>query len=247
MTTKRVLAAAMALVLATLAAPVGAKGLPPTHGALLDSLAHRVADELLAGVSIPPGRPVTLERPIAGDTLGVLGQSLLERLQNRGVPVRLLAPAGPGSAGAAAGTAAAAGTPTAAGTSGAADSAAARPADPVSASASLLLSVRVAASGVSYTRALHGFPARVTGYERLAYLRASATLLDGPSRSVVWTRSASEEARDRVGKGDLDYVSTGSGGINPARPAGGGFRFLEPAIVLGVVAGLVVLFYSNRN
>lgn len=224
MTTKLALAVATALLLALLAAPAGARGLPPTHGALLDSLAHRVADELLAGVSIPSGRPVTLERPIAGDSLGVLGQSLLERLQVHGIPVRLLAPAGPGTA-------------------AAADSGAARASDPDP----LLLSVRVAASGVSYTRALHAFPARVTGYERLAYLKASATLLDGPSRSVVWTRSASEEARDRVAKGDLVYVSTGSGGMNPARPAGGGFRFLEPAIVLGVVAGLVVLFYSNRN
>ncbi len=219
------LAVASILVLGPLAAPAGAGATPPTHGALLDSLAHRAAEALLAGTSIPAGRAVTLEHPIAGDTLGVLGQSLLERLEARGVSVRLLAAPGAWQ------TASTVDSPV----SGSRDS------------SDLLLSVRVAASGVSYTRPLRRFPWRVTGYERLAYLRGNATLLDGPSRAVLWTRSAATESRDRVGRGDLAYVAIGSGGLNPPVPRGGGFRFLEPAIVLGVVTGLVVLFYSNRN
>jgi hypothetical protein len=223
--TKPVLLVAWILALSAASSPARAVGSPPTHGALLDSLAHRVADELLAGTSIPAGRPVSVEHPIAGDTLGALGQSLLERLASRGVPVRLLPAPGGWAAG------------------GSVDSAASTGRD----GGDLVLSVRVAASGVTYVRALHGFPARVNAYERLAYMRANATLLEGPSRSVVWTRSAAAETRDRVCKGDLVYVATGSGGLNPAVPRGGSFRFLEPAIVLGVVTGLVVLFYSNRN
>lgn len=35
--------------------------------------------------------------------------------------------------------------------------------------------------------------------------------------------------------------------MSPALPRGGGGRLLEPLIVVGVVTGLVVLFYSNRN
>lgn len=221
MRTKPVLLVVWILVLSVAACSAHAAGSPPTHGALLDSLAHRVADELLAGTAIPAGRPVVLEHPIAGDTLGALGQGLLERLESRGVPVRLLSGPGPWASG------------------GSIDSAAG--------GSDLLLAVHVTASGVTYVRALHAFPARVNAFERLAYVRANATLLDGPSRAVVWTRSAAAETRDRVGKGDLAYVATGSGGLNPAVPRGGSFRFLEPAIVLGVVTGLVVLFYSNRN
>jgi hypothetical protein len=223
--TKPVLLVACILALSGPASPAHADGSPPTHGALLDSLAHQVAVQLLAGTSIPAGRPVALEHPIAGDTLGALEQSLLERLESRGVPSRLLPAAGGWTAGASV------------------DSAASAARD----GGDLLLSVRVAASGVTYVRALHGFPARVNAYERLAYLRATATLLEGPSHAVVWTRSGAAESKDRVGKGDLVYVATGSGGLNPAVPRGGSFRFLEPAIVLGVVTGLVVLFYSNRN
>jgi hypothetical protein len=50
-----------------------------------------------------------------------------------------------------------------------------------------------------------------------------------------------------VAKGDVAYAASGSGYLNPPVPRGGGTRWLEPMIVIGVVAGLVVLFYSNRN
>ena len=121
--------------------------------------------------------------------------------------------------------------------------AAAAAADP----ADLRLSVRVQTSSVSYVRAVRGFPWRVSGYDRLGVMGASAALLDGPSRSVLWARSASAESRDRVAKRDLADAAAASGGMNPAPPRGAGFRILEPLLVAGVTAGLVVLFYSNRN
>ena len=205
------------------AASARAGDLPPTHRAVLDSLAARVAGELLAGAELPPGRTVALEQPLAGDSLGALGQRLIERLQERGVALRLTDPPGARVAGAAGGSP---GVP--------------EPGD-------LRLEVRVQASGVEYVRAIRGFPGRVRAYERLGYLGASATLLEGDSRAVLWTRSASAEARDRVRRGDLAAARAGSGGLAAAPPLGGGTRLLEPLLVTGVVTGLVALFYSNRN
>lgn len=198
--------------------------LPPTHTAVLDSLAARVTAELLEGQSLPAGRTLCLAEPIPGDSLGLVGQRLLQALRARSGSVRLVSAPGGKAA-------------------GAADPDSGAAAD----SADLRLVASVQSEGLSYVRAYRGFLGRPTAYERFGYLQASATLLDGRSRSVLWTRSATAERRDRVDRGDLDYVAVGAGRLAPLPPGGRGFRLLEPLIVIGVVAGLVVLFYSNRN
>jgi hypothetical protein len=111
----------------------------------------------------------------------------------------------------------------------------------------LRLNLQVDGSGVSYTRRIGSFPFGTKGYERLAAMRANATLIDPQSGEVFWTRTSARSATDLVRKGDVVYAASGSGRLNPAVPRGGGTRWLEPLIVVGVVAGLVVLFYSNRN
>lgn len=214
-------------ILAATAALLGASAAraervaPPTHTAVLDSLAARVTAELLGGESLPAGRALTVAQTIPGDTLGLLGQRLLQELRARGGTVRIQAPPGAGAV------------------------------DPVTGavadSADLRLVAAVQSEGLSYVRAYRGFLGRPKAYERFGYLKATLTLLDGPTRSVLWTRSASAEHRDRIERGDLDYVAVGSARTGPLPPGGGGFRLLEPLIVIGVVAGLVVLFYSNRN
>lgn len=108
------------------------------------------------------------------------------------------------------------------------------------------LQIQVDGSGVTYVRRLGKFPFGTKGYERLSAMRAAATLLDPATGEVFWTRSASRSLTDVVPKRDVAYASSGSGRLNPSVP-GGGTRWLEPLIVVGVVAGLVVLFYSNRN
>ena len=77
-------------------------------------------------------------------------------------------------------------------------------------------------------------------------MRANATLLDPANGEVIWTRSSTGSAIDMVRKNEVVYAASGSGRLNPVVPHGG-TRWLEPLIVVGVVAGLVVLFYSNRN
>ena len=102
-------------------------------------------------------------------------------------------------------------------------------------------------AGVSYVRAIRKFPAGIRGYQRLASMQVGASLIDPSTREVLWAKSSSVQVVDVVRRADLSYAQSGSG-LNPGLPrAGGGTRLLEPLIVVGVVTGLVVLFYSNRN
>lgn len=225
-----ILAAAAAALWAGLAgvSPARAEGMmPKTHGAMLDSVARLVAADLLRGVELPPGRPVRIATPLTGDTLGFLAQSVVERLRGSGTEVRLV----PSRATADLGM---------------------PPEDPPARlradSTDLMLQLHVTSAGVSYVRAIRGFPFGIRGYERLASMRVGATLVDLATREVLWAKTASAEASDVVRKGDLSYVQSGSGGMSPGLPrTGGGTRLLEPLIVVGVVTGLIVLFYSNRN
>ena len=141
-----------------LTAPVGvaraSHALPPTHGMALDSVASFVATDLLRGVSIPVGRPVVLLAAAPGDTMSLLTTQLVERLRAQNVTVRLTGPS------------------------------AADPADSIGGSSAgnegrpLHLDLQVDGSGVSYLRRVGSFPFGTKGYERLAAMRANATLLD---------------------------------------------------------------------
>jgi hypothetical protein len=203
-----------------------ADALPRTHGAMLDSVAGMVARDLLQGSPIPAGRAVRLATPVAGDTLGYLAQRVVEHLRASGTEVRLLSTRATAEAGMGEDP----------------------PAKARADSTDLDLRLEVRSAGVAYVRALRKFPFGIRGYERLASMQVGATLVDCSNREVVWARSSSARAMDVVRRGDLSYAQSGSGGLNPGLPrAGGGTRLLEPLIVVGVVTGLVVLFYSNRN
>jgi hypothetical protein len=211
----------LALALAALSAlPSSTKAVTKTHGMMLDSVATMVAADLLRDVPSTSGRGVLVTLPVRGDTLGVLAQRLVERLRAQGVPVHV---AGRGGV-----------TPDSSMGSAVRE----RPYE---------MGIRVDGSGVSYLRRIRSFPFGVKGYERLAALRASLTMIDPKTGEVTWARSSSGSAVDFVRKRDLSFAAAGSGGINPPVPPGGGFRLLEPLIVLGVVSGLIVLFYSNRT
>jgi len=203
-----------------------------THGMVLDSVATMVAADLLRGAAM--NRPVVVVVPIPGDSMGLLGQRIIEQMRANGRDVRIrgraLVPAEtrsptlpPGYEAAGSDSAAAYVPPTAE------------------------LHARVDGESVAFVRRIRSFPFGVKGYERLVSMRASATLIDPQSGKVFWARSAAATATDIVPPRDLAYVAGGSAGFHPAPPQGTGLRLLEPLIVIGVVAGLVVLFYSNRN
>lgn len=215
-------------LMGSVAAPAYASGgLPRTNVAVLDSVARMVAVDLLRGVTIPQGRVVRVSTPLQGDTLGLFAQRLVEELRAGGVDVRLP-------------QAAAASSPS----GGAEVAGALRPSGDV---ADLELRAQVSGAGVSWVRAIKRFPMGVSGYERFAAMRVGATLVDLSKGDVLWARTASGEATDRVSRGQIPYVQAASAGLNPPVPSGSRGRLIEPLIVVGIVTGLVVLFYSNRN
>jgi hypothetical protein len=217
----------LALLFHAVSAPraIAESALPKTHGAMLDSVAGMVATDLLRGAPIPLGHAVRIVTPLPGDTLGFLAQRILERLRAGGTEVRLVSTRATADA-------------------GIADDSPARPPD----ATDLQLNMEVRSAGVSYVRAVRKFPAGIRGYQRLASMQVGASLVDPSTRQVIWAKSSSAQAVDLVRKGDLSYAQSGSGGFNPVLPrAGGGTRLLEPLIVVGIITGLVVLFYSNRN
>lgn len=222
--------ATLTLVLVSVARPADA--FVRTHGMMLDSVATVVAADLLRGTA--SDRSVIVVVPIAGDTMGILAQRLVERLRADGREVLLHERPLP-SIGVNPPTLPPGMTPPSGDTAAS------------SGPSALELRARVDGAGVAYVRRIRSFPFGVKGYERLTTMRASATFVDPRSGQVFWARSASGSATDVVSKRDLAYVTSGSVGWNPTLPRGSGFRLLEPVIVLGVVAGLVVLFYSNRN
>jgi hypothetical protein len=218
----------VAAALACAAAPAqAADPAPRTHIAVFDSVAAGVAAELIPPGWIPAGRPVEMAAPLPGDTLSLFEQRVLQRLRAEGATVRVTA---------------APGTTTDPVTGEArVDSASARVAGAV------LLGIRVESRSVIFVRRVGRFPFGTKGYERLVSLQAQARLVDAASGEVLWARTASRGATDVLPARHVDMAASGTGMFRPTVPRGSGFGFLEPLIVSGVIAGLVILFYSNRT
>ncbi len=225
----RLAAAFLIAAVGHFAAPAeAAEPLPRTHMAAFDSVAAQVAAELVPSGAIPSGRTVEITAPLPGDTLSLFEQRIVQRLRADGVTVRMAAaPAAPvidpvtGEARVEAPAAPAEGT--------------------------VRLGVRVESRSVIFVRRIGKFPFGTKGYERLVTLQAQARLVDAASGNVLWAKTAARNATDVLRARDLDPAASGTGMFRPAVPQGTRFGFLEPLIVSGVVAGLVILFYSNRT
>jgi len=210
-------------------APVEAgSSLPRTHIAMFDSVASMVASELVPAGAIPGGRSVEITTPIPGDTLTLFEQRVVQRLRSDGVTVRV----GP--------------APTAPAVDPVTGEARAEITAPVTENV-VRLGLRVESRSVLFVRRLGKFPFGTKGYERLVSLQAQARLVDAASGNVLWARTSARSASDVLAARDLDTAASGTGMFRPAVPRGTAFGFLEPLIVTGVVAGLVILFYSNRT
>jgi len=225
-----IVAMAAGLVLSLSVRTAAAAPTAPTHAAMFDSIAGRVADDLAPAGAIPAGRTLELKIPLPGDTLSLLEQRLLQRLRARGVTVRLARAGG------------------------------AAPFDPLTGTAAmetlrsesepppLRLEASIESRSVVYLRRVGRFPFGSKGIERLVTLRAQSRLVDEASGEVVWARTGAGQLLDLVPSGDVEAVaSSGKGMFRPGLPPKPGLRFLEPVIVAGVVVGLIVLFYSNRT
>lgn len=192
------------------------------HVAVFDSVAAEVASELLTTGSIPAGRPVEIAPPVPGDTLSLFEQRVLQRLRADGLNVRVASAPGTDP------------TPD--------------PATSAAANAGLLrLGLRVESKSVLYTARVGRFPIGTRGYDRLVTLSAQARLVDAATGEVLWARSGTKSAADFVAKKDVPAAASGTGLFAPTPPRGSTLGFLEPVFVSGVIAALVILFYSNRS
>jgi len=84
--------------------------------------------------------------------------------------------------------------------------------------------------------------------ERLAAVDLNCRLVSGSEKSILWVGNGRSEKLDIVPKSKLDLLEGRSYPFNkPTLPPQSLSRIVEPALVLGIVAGLVFLFYSNQN
>ena len=107
-----------------------------------------------------------------------------------------------------------------------------------------LLEYRVAELGVRYTD-LH--KSRLFGNDRLAVVSVGLRLV-APDGGLLWSGHIRGQVQDRVPQGRLPEVEDHLFSVKaPVVPDRSLTRLLEPAIVVGLVTGLIFLFYTNRN
>ncbi|KPL00945.1 MAG: hypothetical protein AMJ91_02485 [candidate division Zixibacteria bacterium SM23_73_3] len=82
---------------------------------------------------------------------------------------------------------------------------------------------------------------------RKTWLNLSFRLKDNVTGKVLWTKRGKEERSDWVKKSMIKSVNNPSYPfLSPSLPDDPHSRFLEPALVVAVVGGLIYLFFANR-
>jgi len=115
------------------------------------------------------------------------------------------------------------------------------PADPV-------LEYQLASARITYLRLIGGYIlASRTKIERQALVEGVLTLRDPSTARVLWTGDATHNLVDELPRSQLPRVEderfADLKGVVPERNMG---KFIEPVVVVAVVAGLIVLFFQNR-
>jgi hypothetical protein len=85
--------------------------------------------------------------------------------------------------------------------------------------------------------------------EREARVRLFARLVDPAAASVVWARSAEAKEEDEVAVSQLADLEdkTPADYLKATLPPRRWNKIVEPAVVTGIVVGLIVLFFSNQE
>ncbi len=112
----------------------------------------------------------------------------------------------------------------------------------------LVLSFRVVEFGVTYhDQWRQGFLGQRV-VERLAAVDLNCRLVSGDAKNIIWVGNGRSERLDIVPKSKLDLLEGRAYPFTrPSLPPQSLSRIVEPVLVLGIVAGLVFLFYSNQN
>jgi hypothetical protein len=111
-----------------------------------------------------------------------------------------------------------------------------------------LLEYQLASARITYLRLEGGYvlPSRAK-VERQALVEGGLTMRDPATARVLWTSDASANLVDRVPASQIKLIEderfSDLKGQVPERNLG---RYVEPLVVIAVVAGLIVLFFQNR-
>jgi len=109
-----------------------------------------------------------------------------------------------------------------------------------------VLEYQLASARVTYLRLRGWLPGRVK-VERQALVEGRLTLRDPSSSRVLWTGEASSNLVDAFPRSQIPLVEderyTDLKATVPERGVG---KLFEPVVVIGVVVGLVALFFQNR-
>ncbi len=110
-----------------------------------------------------------------------------------------------------------------------------------------VLELRIAELEVAYTRRWRKSLFGSAMVERSARTVLSFRLMDGQDGRVLWTDTSRLEKRDVVPQKLLAQLEDTAPAGEPRSSGGGIGRIVEPIVVSGIVAGLVLLFYSSRT
>lgn len=82
---------------------------------------------------------------------------------------------------------------------------------------------------------------------RKASVNLSFRLEDDSTGKVLWTNRGKEERSDQIKKGTIKSINNRSYPLlSPTLPGDPQSRFIEPALVVAVVGGIIYLFFANR-
>ncbi|MFH0779164.1 MAG: hypothetical protein V2A71_11160 [Candidatus Eisenbacteria bacterium] len=112
----------------------------------------------------------------------------------------------------------------------------------------MVLEYRITELGVGYPSARRaGFIGRKV-VERTAVVKISGRLIDETSGTVIWVGEGGYGVTDQVPERELSFLEgKGERWQKGTLPTGKLGVFIEPLVVVAIVAGLVYLFYSNKE
>jgi len=213
------------------------EGSYPTNLAMLTEAATSAVGELLAGFNAPPGATLLVESAGEHEANWFVENLLLAKLTDGGFSAYLKeAPmVGPP-------------VPAAAADSIGAEPPAAEATASAEPRADLVLRYRVAEFGILYPESHRKSPLGSRRVQRLAAVSVYANLLRGKREDVTWVGSGDAERMDVVPAGKLPLLEGKTFPFTkPVLQTQGLGGLVEPALVTGIVVGLIYLFYTNQN
>jgi hypothetical protein len=210
-----------------------------TNMALLEKATSEAVDYLVQGLPSALKAPVYLRPAIQHPAVWMIENELGSELRNRGIQVVVSKSALPPPVSGSALT----------DTTSAGDSLeTAAEAMPEMTVESITLEYRITELGINYPRAWRGHLIGRKKVERNASVALHGRLIEDSSGKLLWSGEGSATAGDVVPASELLFLE-GDGepwqkGELPAGKIGG---VVEPLVVAAIVAGLVYLFYSNKE